>query len=191
MPRSKTTSDLEILLAANRALQERGPEQLTLAAIATEAGLAPATLLQRFGTKQRLLSAAAQASCANADAAFKAARTKHKRAIDALRAGLVATAGGSRRAIANGIASELAQRDERTRVAATTRAMQVERAIRALLEAAMQQRDLPKQPAAPLARLLYAAYRGAVLDWALGGSGTARAHVTRVLAPLLPRDKKR
>lgn len=191
MPRFKTASDLEIVHATNRVLQRRGPAQLTLAAIAAEAGLAPATLLQRFGSKQRLLAAAAQASCANADAPFTAARAKHGRALDALRAGLLASVSGSRAAIANGIASELAQRDESTRVAATTRAMQVERAIRGLLEAAMRQRDLPKQPAAPLARLLYAAYRGAVLDWALTGSGTARAHVTRVLAPLVPRGKTR
>src|ERR1700747_596828 len=54
-PRPRETSDEQILAATGRVMQRRSPAQLTLADIAREAGVAPATLIQRFGTKRGLL----------------------------------------------------------------------------------------------------------------------------------------
>src|SRR3712207_9546177 len=61
-PRPRTVSDDDILAATGRALQRASPAQLTLADVAAEAGLPPATPLPRFGSKRGLLLAlAAQA----------------------------------------------------------------------------------------------------------------------------------
>jgi AcrR family transcriptional regulator len=56
-PRYKTLEDDEIFQGVRRAIGRVGPERLTLAEVAREAGLAPATLIQRFGTKRKLLLA--------------------------------------------------------------------------------------------------------------------------------------
>ncbi|GAA1379036.1 TetR family transcriptional regulator [Pseudonocardia kongjuensis] len=55
MPRHKLMSDTEVLDHALDLLHARGPQALTFAALAGAAGLAPATLVQRFGTKAGLL----------------------------------------------------------------------------------------------------------------------------------------
>ncbi len=60
MARRKTQTDEAILEAALRALERVGPVRMTLADVASEAGLAPATLVQRFGSKAGLLAAALQ-----------------------------------------------------------------------------------------------------------------------------------
>src|SRR5205823_2473684 len=53
-PRPRKTSDDDILAATARVMQRLSPTQLTLADIAKEAGIVPATLIQRFGTKRGL-----------------------------------------------------------------------------------------------------------------------------------------
>jgi AcrR family transcriptional regulator len=56
-PRPRATSDSAILSAAHRAVTRVGPMRLTLADVAREAGVSPATLVQRFGSKRGLLLA--------------------------------------------------------------------------------------------------------------------------------------
>jgi AcrR family transcriptional regulator len=58
MPRKRTVSDEAILDAALTVAETRGPAALTFQALSAEVGLAPATLVQRFGTKAGLLQAA-------------------------------------------------------------------------------------------------------------------------------------
>lgn len=60
MARRKTQTDEAILDAALRAIERVGPVRMTLADVASEAGLAPATLVQRFGSKAGMLAAAFQ-----------------------------------------------------------------------------------------------------------------------------------
>ena len=60
MPRRKSISDEEILDRALPLLAREGPGGFTLASLARETGLASATLLQRFGTKQTLVERAFQ-----------------------------------------------------------------------------------------------------------------------------------
>jgi AcrR family transcriptional regulator len=55
MPRRKRISDEEVLDGTLRVMFRAGPGEFTLAAAAAEAGIAPATLLQRFGDKQSLI----------------------------------------------------------------------------------------------------------------------------------------
>jgi AcrR family transcriptional regulator len=56
-PRPRAASDSAILSAAHRAVTRVGPMRLTLADVAREAGVSPATLVQRFGSKRGLLLA--------------------------------------------------------------------------------------------------------------------------------------
>src|SRR6516162_927761 len=58
--RPRTATDGELLAAAARAVSRVGPSRLTLAHVAAEAGVAPATLVQRFGSKRGLLLAFAK-----------------------------------------------------------------------------------------------------------------------------------
>ncbi len=48
-PRPRETSDEDLLAATARAAARHGPARLTLAHVAAESGVAPATLVQRFG----------------------------------------------------------------------------------------------------------------------------------------------
>lgn len=58
MPRRKTLSDEEILDRALPVMAKAGPAGFTLAELARVVGVAPATLLQRFGDKQSLIERA-------------------------------------------------------------------------------------------------------------------------------------
>src|SRR4051794_41815340 len=60
MARPRTRTDAEVLDAALRAVSAHGVARLTLADVAREAGLAPSTLAERFGSKRALLLAAAR-----------------------------------------------------------------------------------------------------------------------------------
>src|SRR5688500_14455784 len=83
-PRPRTVSDADILGAAYRAMSRVGPTRLTLAAIAREAGLAPATLVQRFGSKRALLLALSSGAAEFVDECFAAVRAEHPSPLDAL-----------------------------------------------------------------------------------------------------------
>ena len=69
MARRKTISDAEVLSAAARVMFAAGPGDFTLADVAKASGVAPATLVQRFGDKHGLIVAALEQD----NAAFAAA----------------------------------------------------------------------------------------------------------------------
>jgi len=58
MARRKTISDEAVLDAALAVMFRRGPADFTLADVSAEIGIAPPTLIQRFGDKRRLMVAA-------------------------------------------------------------------------------------------------------------------------------------
>ena len=69
-PRPRTVPDEQILTAAQRAMSRLGPARLTLAEVATEAGLSAATLVQRFGSKRGLMLALWASAVDGIDACF-------------------------------------------------------------------------------------------------------------------------
>jgi AcrR family transcriptional regulator len=83
-PRPRTVADADILAAAYRAVSRLGPSRLTLAEIAREAGLAPATLVQRFGSKRGLLLALSSGAAEFVDECFAMVRAQHPSPLDAL-----------------------------------------------------------------------------------------------------------
>lgn len=58
MPRNRTISDDALLDHALEVMRSAGPDRLTFEAVADASGLAPSTIVQRFGAKPALLHAA-------------------------------------------------------------------------------------------------------------------------------------
>src|SRR5512139_2801160 len=82
MPRPRRISDEAVLAGALRVMLRTGPAEFTLAAVAAEAGIAPSTLVQRFGDKRGLiLRALAQDNGAFAAAIAQAPRTRGRAAV--------------------------------------------------------------------------------------------------------------
>ena len=83
-PRPRTVSDEQIILATQRVMSQLGPIKLTLAAVAKEAGLSAATLVQRFGSKRGLMRALWASALGGVDDCFEVQRSSHTSALDAL-----------------------------------------------------------------------------------------------------------
>jgi AcrR family transcriptional regulator len=144
--------------------------RLTLADVAREAGLAPSTLAERFGSKRALLLAAARHAAAGV-------RLPEGDAVDALVA--LAAGVGDRRAFAHQLALlELDVSDPEFRAAAAGHAASVQTQLAA------------RVGDAGLARALYVAYNGALVLWALAGEGplgpALRADLEAVLRSRTP-----
>ena len=83
-PRPRTVSDAAILEAASRIMGKLGPTRLTLAHVAREAGLSPATLVQRFGSKRGLMLALAESATTGVDECFAMIRAEHPSPLEAV-----------------------------------------------------------------------------------------------------------
>jgi AcrR family transcriptional regulator len=82
MPRPRRISDEDVLAGAMAVMFRTGPAELTLAAIAAEVGIAPPTLLQRFGDKRGLiLRALAQDNAAFAAVVAGAPRARGRASV--------------------------------------------------------------------------------------------------------------
>ncbi|HVS14520.1 MAG TPA: helix-turn-helix domain-containing protein [Thermoanaerobaculia bacterium] len=72
--------------AGQRAVSRRGPHELTLAAIAEEAGVTPGRLVQRFGSKRALLVTLSERFAGSARLIFAGLRASHVEPLATLRA---------------------------------------------------------------------------------------------------------
>ncbi len=187
-PRPRETSDEEILAATARVMQRLSPTQLTLADIAKEAGVVPATLIQRFGTKRGLLLAMCRTAPAGVPQQFAAARAKHKsplKALIELYAECTAFA-PTPEAMANGLAYlqiDLIDPDFYAITLAQFRALRDE--TQKLLDEAVAAGELRKCDTAKLARLIQHVNGGAMLSWAVYREGSVASWVRRDLEALL------
>jgi AcrR family transcriptional regulator len=197
-PRPRETSDAEILAATARVMQRRGPAQLTLSDVAKEAGVVPATLIQRFGTKRKLLPTTCKSGAGDVRAQFAAARGKHKPALKAL---VELYAEGSSFAatpesMANGLAylqNDLTDPEFRAVTLAQFKACR--RETRKLLDDAVAAGELRKCDTGELARLFQQVNGGSMLDWAVFREGTLadwlRAYLEALLRPYRKTGKSR
>jgi AcrR family transcriptional regulator len=69
MPRKRTIPDEDLLDAALGLVREVGPDAVSFGSLASRVGLAPSTLVQRFGSKAALLQAALLRAWAQLEAA--------------------------------------------------------------------------------------------------------------------------
>lgn len=188
MPRTKTKSDDVVLAAAQEVLLARGPHAFTLADVAQKAGLSAATLIQRFGSKQGLLIAFARRGAQHGAEPFERASREESSPLRALRRALVYASRDviTRRKLANSLALLLEDvRDPTLRRAAAEQARKTESCIRQLLEQAVTRKELSTNDPAWLARLVHAAWNGALIQWGLRGEGPLDEWLSSLLDPLL------
>jgi AcrR family transcriptional regulator len=190
VPRPRKHTDEQLIDAAARVIGARGPHQLTLADIGREVGIAPATLLQRFGSKRGLLLAVAASAPGMISGVFAEARARSRTPLGALEAALVALAAtiSDPDEVANHLAFlalDLGDAEFRQYAVQDSETFRAE--IGALLKQAAADGQLELRNRRPLAELLQAAYHGALLMWAIERTGSpsesVRRHVRQALAP--------
>lgn len=172
--RPRTISDAAILAAAANAIARHGPARLTLAHVAQEVGLAPATLLQRFGSKRGLLLAVANSGTEVLEPTFSKARARHASPLASLHAALADLIEGidSPATLGNHLAflqMDLADPDLRDNAVRHSRELRAH--IRRLLDEAIAAGELVSGDSARLAQAVYTTYNGALLTWAIDGQG--------------------
>lgn len=196
--RQKVTDD-EILQAAQRAMQRRGPHELTLADIAEEAGVTPGRLVQRFGSKRALLVMLSERFAGSAGAVFAELRTTHHGPLATLRAyaACMANLAPTPEALLRNLAYlhvDLADDVLHGHLVDNARASR--REVARLLREAVRMGELrPEVDAAALARVVETVVSGSLMGWATYREGRAAdwiAHdLEAVLAPWQPARRRR
>jgi AcrR family transcriptional regulator len=188
MPRKKLLPDAAVLAAAGRVFGRIGPARFTLADVAAEAGLAPATLVQRFGSKRALMLAFAEHAASLARQPFEQARTQVAEPLGALRTALLIASRSTkgRQELTHSLAFLLEDlADEELRAHAARHARWTEASIRELLDCAVERGELASHDTARLARALQAAWNGALIQWAIRGRGSLASWISAVVDTLL------
>ena len=194
MSRPRRITDDEILMATARVMSRVPPGELTLALVGKEAGLAPATLLQRFGSKMGLLRALAQAGAEGMPDALVAVRARHASPVAAIEAYLAGFAmlAPTADVLANNLAYLQLDLSEPT-LRAPTQAMFVahEQALRDLLDDAITRGELVGVDTSSFARTLLAVVQGTLILWGVHRTGSVsaaiRTEVRGLLRPYQPR----
>ena len=165
-----------------------GPAKMTLADVASQVGMAPATLMQRFGSKRGLLLAVARHSAESVGQQFADIRQGHDSALASL--GAVAASMThmveTPEALANSLAflqMDLADPEFHRHALAHARAMRAE--IRALLDAAIAAGELADCDTRRLARALHGMLNGSLLTWAVDQDGAVEKRVKEDMEMLL------
>jgi AcrR family transcriptional regulator len=189
VPRPRTVDDDVLLAAALDLIGRVGPARLTLARVAEEVGLAPATLVQRFGSKRGLMLAAARRGTDWAGR-FAATRAAAATRVEALIAGLVEATAAVRspESMANSIAFlQIDLSDDEFHAEALAGAQAMREEIAALLREAVDAGELAGADPGGLADTVVTTYNGALITWAIQREGAIgdwlRARLEAVLAP--------
>jgi AcrR family transcriptional regulator len=189
-PRPRETTDAALLEATSRAMSRYGPAKLTLARVAAEVGVAPATLIQRFGTKRGLLLALAREGAGATGEQYAAIRAAHPSPLAALFAVADCMAGmaPTPEVLANHLAFlhiDLTDPDFHQLALAQARASRAE--VRAILDAAVKAGELAPCDTERLSRAVQVTLGGGLLAWAIEREGTAaewlRADLETLLGP--------
>jgi len=189
-PRPRETTDDAILAATHRAMSRFGPARLTLAHVAAEVGVAPATLMQRFGSKRGLLLALARQAVAATGQQYAAIRAAHPAPLAALFAVADCMAGmaPTPEALANNLAYlhiDLTDPDFHRLALEQARAARAE--LRAILDDAVKAGELAPCNTERLARAVGVTLGGGLLAWAIERAGSAadwlRYDLETLLAP--------
>lgn len=195
MPRPRSASDEAILAATGRAIARYGLPRLTLATVAREAGLAPATLVQRFGSKRGLLLAFASRAEHGVRRVFARARAAHRSPVAALRTAVSRLARVRDRAeLANSLTFlHMDLTDPEFHAHAHRHADVVRDEITSLLGQARAAGELTGQVDVDrLARAVFVTYQGSLVTWALIGDGplapAVRDDLNTLLTPYLKED---
>src|SRR5262245_1896573 len=190
MPRPRTTSDDAILAAAFKVISRLGLANATLADVAREVNLSPATLMQRFGSKRGLLLALAKMGVDSVDDCFAAVRAEHKSPLATLIAAatFMARHTTSPEELANGLAFlQMYVSDPEFHRLALENSTRILAGYRTLIKAAIAERELIPCNPTSLARAVNATAAGSLISWAIHRQGKAMKWVESDLAALLVR----
>lgn len=188
--RPRSLSNDDILDATTRVLFRLGPGRLTLADVAAEVGLVPATLIQRFGSKRGLLLAHAERAAQQIGPAFQAARASTPSPLAALVEALdgIARDIDTPEQMANSVSLlliDLTDPDFYQHARAFIATMLAE--IEAFLAAAVDAQELIPCDTLRLARAVQTTFNGALILWAIDREGALieriRAEVAFLLEP--------
>jgi len=187
--RPRKVSDEDVFAAAHRIMSRLGPAQWTLGDIAAEAGVTAGALVQRFGSKRKLLIALTEQTAGATPEMFAALRATHTSPLAALRAyaDCIAQMGESPGALAHHLAYlqlDLTDPDLHRHVRAQACAARA--AIRDLLIQAAATGELPPSvDAQTLARAVEVTLSGSLLTWAFYQDAPATTCVREDLDALL------
>lgn len=190
-PRPRKATDDEVFEATLRAMARLGPAELTLAEIATEAGLTAGALVQRFGSKRELLLALSNRYAGGTREMFDGLRRGRRSPLAVLRAYADCVAGlaTSPAALARSLSYlqvDLTDPDFRTHLVKHARASRVE--LEKIIEEAIAAGELARgTDARQLARTVEAVVGGSMMAWAYYEEGPAahwmRHDLDAVIAP--------
>jgi len=194
MPPKKAIVDAQVLEKALFVISEKGPESFTLADISKAVGLAPATLMQRFGSKRALLIKAAKHVPAKLTLDLEKLKAKDLSWDAELMAflGEVPEGFGTRQDIANSLGLlKLDMVDPELHPIARELMDGVRNRIKELMRKAKSEEQLASQ-ADPdvLASELDALRHGLVIQWALSGDGPLKEWLHKGLKNYLERVKR-
>lgn len=198
-PRPRETTDEEILAATHRVVSRLGPN-LTLADVGREAGISPATLMQRFGSKRGLLLAFAASGAQGLGDEFARIRLKRRSPLAAVYdvAQCVAAMAGTPETLSNSLAflqMDLFDPEFHKHALAHSRGMIA--GIKALLDEAIEAHELQRCDTTRLARAVQGLIGGSLLQWAIDRDGKAADRLHEDLDSLLkprhcpPRERRR
>jgi AcrR family transcriptional regulator len=196
-PRPQKVTDDEIYMAAQRAMSEVGPGELTLAHIAAGAGVTAGLLVQRFGSKRELLLKLSERFSGGASEMFAELRRGRRSPLAALRAysDCMAHLAANPAAFARNFAYlqiDLTDPDFRRHLVKHARASRLE--LQKLIKEAIDARELSADTnAGQLARTVEAVVGGSMLSWAYHQEGAAakwmRHDLDAVLKPYIRKSK--
>jgi len=187
-PRPRETSDAQILAATARVLQRRSPVDLTLADVAKEAGVVPATIIQRFGTKRALLLANCKAWTADVTGQFARARAKYGSPLQTLIELLVDSSAfaATPESMANFLAYlQIDLTDPEFHAVLLKQFATTRDEIKKVLDDAVSAHELKPCDTSQLASLVQQVNGGAMLDWAVYRKGPLATWIRRSLQALL------
>ncbi|MFC5261389.1 TetR/AcrR family transcriptional regulator [Kribbella qitaiheensis] len=193
MARPRLISDDTILDATRQVLAELGPTKLTLAAVGARVGLAPPTLMQRFGSKRGLLLASAARSPHMVQLAAAEAEARNTSPLAGLRDFALSSVAHikHREELGNGLAFvQLDVADPEFRAHALAHSNAIVESSARMLRAAQEAGELKADADVPaLARLTLVCFNGALQVWAVTGWGLLtdflRDQLDLVLSPYL------
>jgi AcrR family transcriptional regulator len=192
-PRPRKATDDEIFMAAYAVMQHVGPGELTLANIASEAGITAGALVQRFGSKRDLLLKLSERFAGGTAEMFAQLRAGHRSPLAIIRAyadcmaGMAATPAALIRSLSY-LQIDLTDDDFRRNLA--TSARQTREELQKLIREAVAAGELtPSVSARQLARTIEAVIGGSMLAWAYYQEGPAakwiRDDLNAILKPYL------
>ena len=193
-PAPQKVTDDDVFAATQRAMTRYGPLELTLAHIASEAGVTAGRLVQRFGSKRGLLLALSNRFGSGGGHLFVALRQQARSPLAALRSYAACMAGlaSSPDAMARNLAYlQIDLTDPEFRANLLANAHETRRQLESMVRDAVAARELlDTTPARQLARTVETVVSGALMTWACYQDGTAERWLSReveaVLQPYLP-----